>query len=103
MKKHGITQDTLSYPSDDEDEVAGNPTRGEGNASTANPSCERAWLCLFVCTFLFSFFLAGDGPNENWKDNEHSYFQYIYIYTFVFFFVLLILYFHKQVLLIVLL
>ena len=42
MKKHGITQDTPSYPSDDEDEVAGNLTRGEGNASTVNPSCERA-------------------------------------------------------------
>lgn len=33
MKKHGIAQDTSSFPSDEEDEFLGNPTQEGGHAS----------------------------------------------------------------------
>lgn len=36
IKKHGIAQDTPNFPSDDEDEAVGDPTRGEGYASRAD-------------------------------------------------------------------
>lgn len=36
IKKHGIAQDTPNFPSDDEDEGVGDPTRGEGYASGAD-------------------------------------------------------------------
>ena len=42
MKKHGITQDTPSFPSDDEDEVVGGPARSEGDAFGVGPSSEHA-------------------------------------------------------------
>lgn len=42
MKKHGITQDTLSYPSDDEDAATGCPARADGNATKVGPSGGQA-------------------------------------------------------------
>ena len=38
MKKHGITQDTPNFPSDDEDEAVGGLAKGEGDAAGACPS-----------------------------------------------------------------
>lgn len=35
MKKHGITQDTPNYPSDDEDIVVGSPAQGDGDTVVA--------------------------------------------------------------------
>ncbi|KAJ9678868.1 hypothetical protein PVL29_020918 [Vitis rotundifolia] len=37
MKKHGITQDTPNYPSDDEDKAVSGPARGDGDAARASP------------------------------------------------------------------
>ena len=65
MKKHSITQDTPSYPSNDEDEATSGLAKGKGDASITNLSYGCAWFCLFLCIFLFSFFLARDGPNEH--------------------------------------
>lgn len=42
MKKHGIAQDTPSFPLDDKDEVVSGPIRGGGNAYGANLSSEHA-------------------------------------------------------------
>ena len=42
MKKHGIMQDIHSYPSDDEVEVVGGPTRGDGEAAKVGPSGGQA-------------------------------------------------------------
>lgn len=42
IKKHGITQDTPSFFSDDEDEVLDDPTQGRGDASGANLFSEQA-------------------------------------------------------------
>lgn len=38
MKKHGITQDTLSFPLDNEDKAIGGSTRGNGNGAIVDPS-----------------------------------------------------------------
>ena len=38
MKKHGIVQDTPTFPSNDEDETIGGHTRGKEYASRAGPS-----------------------------------------------------------------
>lgn len=38
MKKHGITQDTPRFPSNDEDETVGGPDRGGGDAARVGPS-----------------------------------------------------------------
>ncbi|RVW86089.1 hypothetical protein CK203_037998 [Vitis vinifera] len=40
--KHGIAQDTPSFPSDDEDEALSGPARGRGDTSRAGPSSEQA-------------------------------------------------------------
>ena len=37
MKKHDITQDTLNFPSDVEDDAIGDPAWGKGDASRAGP------------------------------------------------------------------
>lgn len=41
MKKNGITQDTPSYPPDDEDAATGDPAQGNGDIAVANPSSEQ--------------------------------------------------------------
>lgn len=38
MKKHGITQDTPSYPPDDEDAAIDDPAQGNGDIVVADPS-----------------------------------------------------------------
>lgn len=38
MKKYGITQETPCYPSDDEDAVAGDPARADGDVPKVSPS-----------------------------------------------------------------
>lgn len=42
MKKHGITQDTLSFPLDDEDKVVGGSAQGDGDAARIDPSDGQA-------------------------------------------------------------
>lgn len=42
MKKHGITQDTLTFPLDDDDEVVGGSARGDGDAARTDPSDGQA-------------------------------------------------------------
>lgn len=37
MKKHGITQDTLSFPLDDDDEVIGGSAQGNGDVARTDP------------------------------------------------------------------
>ena len=48
MKKHGIAQDTPSFPSDDEDEALSGPARGRGDTSRAGPSSEQAWSWIYL-------------------------------------------------------
>lgn len=42
MKKYGITQDTLSFPLDDDDEVVGSSARGNGDVARTDPSDGQA-------------------------------------------------------------
>ncbi|KAJ9705511.1 hypothetical protein PVL29_003516 [Vitis rotundifolia] len=42
MKKHGITWDTPNYLLDDENEVIGSPTQGDGDTAKAGPSGGQA-------------------------------------------------------------
>ncbi|KAJ9672833.1 hypothetical protein PVL29_026180 [Vitis rotundifolia] len=41
MKKYGITQDTPSYPTDDEDVAVGGPAKGDRDAAKVSPSGEQ--------------------------------------------------------------
>lgn len=38
IKKHGITQETPSYPLDDDDATAGDPARADGDVAKVGPS-----------------------------------------------------------------
>lgn len=41
MKKYGITHDTPSYPSDDEDVAVGGLAKGDRDAAKVSPSGEQ--------------------------------------------------------------
>ena len=51
MKKHDITQDTLNFPSDVEDDAIGDPAWGKGDASKAGPYNGHAWPYSCLCFF----------------------------------------------------
>lgn len=53
MKKNDITQDTPSYPSDDEDPPIGGPVHGDGVLSVGNPS--NGQLLHTLCIFPFFY------------------------------------------------
>lgn len=73
MKKHGITQDTPSYPSNDEDEALGGPAWGMRMLLEPTPLMGRHDSDFFLCIFLF-LFSGWSGPTGSCKNNEHSYF-----------------------------
>lgn len=56
MKKHGITQDTPNYPSDNEGEATGGFAREDGDVARIDPLNGQAnFLCIFLLSS--SFFL----------------------------------------------